>query len=266
MNSYINGIGEVISISGPIIGVLLIDQYGIKGALLVNSISFFLSAIIEILLKKKTSLKQTELNKREDKIFEEFVNGWKYIRTNKRIFKILMLASGVNLCLAGYILLLPFLPKINVNLGNEFYGVALSIQAVGGIVGAILCNMLKLRLSEKYIGLFLGGVGLSVLLISLFIDINKILIFICIFCYGVFISMFNIQFITYIQQNTASQYLGRVFSFVFTFAILFMPLGNVIFTFLFEYIKIYSFLVMGILVIILSLIYVYSYKNEKSFS
>lgn len=56
-----------------------------------------------------------------------------------------------------------------------------------------------------------------------------------IFFFGFFLTRFNVLFFTYIQTNIDKTLLGRVFSFIFTIAIVFMPIGNTVFGFLGDY-------------------------------
>ena len=44
--------------------------------------------------------------------------------------------------------------------------------------------------------------------------------------FNLFLTMFNLQFFSYIQKNVDNVFLGRVFGIIFTVAILFMPIGT----------------------------------------
>lgn len=66
--------------------------------------------------------------------------------------------------------------------------------------------------------------------------------------------MFNINFMTYVQVHVDENYLGRVFSVIFTIAVLFMPVGSFVFSFMNITNNIYGFGIIGGGVIVLSII------------
>ena len=51
---------------------------------------------------------------------------------------------------------------------------------------------------------------------------------------GTALTVFNIQFMSYVQLRADEAYLGRVFSIIFTVAVLFMPVGSFVFSFLLD--------------------------------
>ncbi|CZC54077.1 ABC transporter membrane-spanning permease-macrolide efflux [Streptococcus pneumoniae] len=80
---------------------------------------------------------------------------------------------------------------------------------------------------------------------------------------GGFISVFNIQFFTTIQKKVDTDFIGRVYSVIFTVSILFMPIGSIVFGFIFNNIDIEILLFIGIFVILTSLGYhVLNLKNK----
>lgn len=67
-------------------------------------------------------------------------------------------------------------------------------------------------------------------------------------------SIFNIHFFSQVQTRVESAYMGRVFSCIFTLAILFMPLATLVMT-LFDSIHLFSFALIGSGVMLLALIF-----------
>ena len=51
---------------------------------------------------------------------------------------------------------------------------------------------------------------------------------------GTALTVFNIQFMSYVQLRADEACLGRVFSIIFTVAVLFMPVGSFVFSFLLD--------------------------------
>lgn len=254
-NALFNGLGEVVKIAGPALGVLLIGVGGIQLAFLINAISFFLSAALQSFFAMElSSIEQDEVSVekatfkgtvREFK--QELMQGWGYVRREKRIFAILLLASGANFFIAGYLLLLPFVAKQYV-FHENLYGWLLTAQAIGGILGAVLCQRLKLGLSGHSIGnyLLVPATGILLTFLIMTLHLNPLIMLVGTSFYGAGLALFNIQFVSYIQQHTAPEYIGRVFSIIFTIAILFIPVGNFVFDALYTLIGNSIFLIISL--------------------
>ena len=60
------------------------------------------------------------------------------------------------------------------------------------------------------------------------------------------LTCFNIQFMSHVQVSVAEEYLGRVFSIIFTVAVLCMPLGSFVFAVVLDVKSITSFVVVGV--------------------
>ena len=167
------------------------------------------------------------------KIFSDLFEG-EYLASQKEILYLVILSAIVNFFLAAY-LLLPYsnqmFPRVTVGL----YGVFLGAEAVGGLIGASLSSILNKVLKIKTMILYLGvsGVFLSLtpMVYCVFPSAYMLALYPALF--NLFLTMFNLQFFSYIQKNVDNVFLGRVFGIIFVFvAILFMPIGTMTFTFL----------------------------------
>ena len=164
------------------------------------------------------------------KVFNEIKDGIIYLLHERHIFYLVLLSALVNFFLAGYNLIIPFTDIIIV---QGFYSKALMMQAVGGIIGSFISSKLAVEITEKITTpiVFLGLTG-GFLLLEPFMAITQN-IYLCLFPFigfGVALTIFNIQFMSYIQIWVEEAYLGRVFSVVFTIAVSFMPIGSFVFS------------------------------------
>lgn len=273
VNALFNGLGEVVKIAGPAIGVLLIGVGGIQLAFLINAVSFFLSAALQSFF----SIKETPIEENEEFVkkatFEgaikefkqELLEGWGYVRREKKIFAILLLASGANFFIAGYLLLLPFVAKQYGHYEN-LYGWLLTAQAIGGILGATLCQRLKIGLSARSIGnyLIVPAIGILLTFLIVTLHLNPLIMLMGTAFYGIGLALFNVQFVSYIQQHTALEYIGRVFSIIFTIAILFIPVGNFVFDALYTLIENSIFLIISLGILGTVLIYRHVAMKEET--
>lgn len=64
------------------------------------------------------------------------------------------------------------------------------------------------------------------------------------------LTAYNIDFFSIIQTKVDDKYLGRVFSVVFTVAIIFMPIGTAVFS----YYLVENYIIIGIGIIIVSIV------------
>ncbi|MGE7634592.1 MFS transporter [Bacillus paramycoides] len=248
-NSILTSISETIKIVGPLVGAALlsITFIGFREILLINGISFLLSAFLQFFIKYDAISKANDKN-----LIRELKEGFIYVKKQSTLFNLLIVISIVNFFIAGYNLLLPAYSKFYFPQEN-FYSLLLSIEAIGGISGAFLLGLEKknqTRLKDLRRELLLCGVFfIPIVFIS-----SQYYILLASFTFGFFLVRFNTLFFTYIQTVTDGKYLGRVFSLIFTLAIVLMPVGNVIFGFVIDYLKILVFPLIGIGIIFTNLL------------
>lgn len=259
-NSISNAGKELISMAGPIIGVALMSLVGARGSLIINAITFFISAISECLLVKLDSEEKKEYGKEKKNIIMDIKEGLKYLYNEKPIFALLVLSALVNFFLAGYNLLLPYTDIMYEGVFEGFYAKAMAAEAIGAILGSLINSKIPSSFSNKYSSLtiFLGLNGASLLLVPLVnLSSNQILCLLPIVLFGASLTIFNINLMSYVQVNVAEEFLGRVFSVIFTVAVMFMPLGSWFFSILNFTANINSFAIVGAGIVVLSLIYLF---------
>ncbi|EQK41158.1 major Facilitator Superfamily protein [[Clostridium] bifermentans ATCC 19299] len=249
-NSILNISSQSIQVVGPLVSSFFIIALGlnIKGILLIDSITFICSAISEFFIKLDNLDKKISTQKKF--IGNKLKEGFQYISKKKYIENIIILASLSNIFIAGYNLYLPF--YANYIGDSKLYGIMLSVEAIGGILGALTLAYKKDYLNENRISinLFLSGL----LFIPLVFTHNKYFTCVSIFAFGLFLTRFNVLLFTYLQNNVEKEFLGRVLSIVNVTAIILMPLGQLIFGFGIDYFKTMTVPILGFFICLLSLI------------
>ncbi len=157
-----------------------------------------------------------------------------------------LLSSLVNLFLTGYNLLLPYTNLMFPD--ASFYSKALTMEAIGGIIGSAVCAKLSGRFHHNMtaLGLFLFCTGFSLVLEPISALLGGV--WLCLVPYllfGLSLTTFNIQFMSYVQISVDEDYLGRVFSIIFTVAVLFMPLGSLVFSVCIDPAAVHSYYIIG---------------------
>lgn len=245
-NSIANAGSGLIGIVGPIAGVALVGVIGARGALIFDAITFLVSALAEVLLVRVVEPQMKEAVKKN--VFLDIRDGFLYLWKEKQILFLVILASLVNFFLAGYNLLLPYLDMM-YEAGSGYYSKALAMQAIGGIISSAILARRVDHFKDKVRAmiLFLFGTGLVLVLVPV-VPLLPFAFF------GAFLTGFNVLFMSHVQVAVEESYLGRVFSIIFTVAVLFMPVGSMVFSIVLKPENILSFLLVGGGIVILSLI------------
>ncbi|MFR5608484.1 MAG: MFS transporter [Lachnospiraceae bacterium] len=242
-NSISNGGIEVIKIAGPLVGVSLVKIIGIKGALVIDAITFFVSASAEaFLITRKDDEHTVSVNQKN--MLQDIKEGFVYLYNKKQILYLIILSALVNFFLAGYNLLIPYTDIMYANRFSDFYSKVLVMEAVGGVLGSLIFSKKIKNLDNNIYAqiVSLGFTGITLVFESIIMDSKNLIICLLPFlCFGISLTIFNIQFTTYIQVFVNEDYLGRVFSIIYTVAVVFMPLGSLVFSLICDVKNIKSF-------------------------
>lgn len=224
-NSYSKGISEVINVCTPFLGMIIISTFGFKYGMLINSFSFLISAVIESKFVV-INISERYSAQKESKV-QSLKYGVKYITTNQTLLIVLVASSLMNFFLAGYNFYLPFTNEMSHY--SYMYAFILISESIGNICGAVFNNIWKKNLTVQQYSMFLLGVAIPCLIIPVFTEWTFIILLLFALSSAA-LTIFNIQMMSGIQANVSEKYIGRVFGVVFTIAVLFMPLGTIVFS------------------------------------
>jgi MFS family permease len=248
INSTKSILTNTASIAGPIIGIWLLEGFGIKMVLLINGISFFISALVEMTIKYKFVYKGHIKREKEHYIKEirDILKG------NTEIMIILIFVLVINFIATPIFSIL--LPKIvssgDTNLEGIF-GFLSSLLAVGIITSSYLIG----KIINKYSTLSLIQQGVGVIILSflslIFITDLKIALIGFSFIFGFSLSFINIPIDTYFQQNIEEKHLGKFFSILDFSAQILAPLSMLIMGYSLEYIDYKYINIMSLILLII---------------
>ncbi len=198
---------------------------GLEGALLLNGLSFVLCALLMVGLRKADGVKTAGNS-----------NG--YLGTIKLIKNsgpmLFMALSGfiLNFFLSGINVWLPyFTTKILHN--ASAYGVAISCQAVGGIIGALSIKKIKLDTSLRVERL--GLVISCGLLMAMLFAVSAPSLILAMFFLAAIITRYNIALQSLIQTHVEQKYIGKTFSTTYLIANLALPIASFLFGHLLDF-------------------------------
>lgn len=244
-NSVQNGASEAVRVGGTAVAAAMVGVVGTQGALIIDAATFILSAISESRLLMW--IKNNYDAKQHVNVLNNLKDGFRYLYSEKRILKIIIIMTFVNFFLSGYTLLVPYTNNYYQDTFINFYGKVLLVEAVGGIVGSILNSRVKFKSEMIGLAVSLQLTGIFISLIPILGDSEYYLV--CLlphFLAATIVAVYNIRFISIIQLSTNAEYLGRVFSIVNVASLIFVPAGAVVFANLCDVTKLSGYLLSGI--------------------
>jgi len=267
-NSLVMNIGQLIA---PILGAALYGAFGLKIVLIVNSICFMLSALSEMFINIPKKHKKPE--KIDVKSFvASLKEGIDIIKKNRLIYTMISLGTLINFSVAPLFSVgLIFIIKEVLKATDFQFGLFQSVLSLSMIVAPILCGgiMRKMKvgklcyLSFLAIGLvilFMVPIPSKILMNSLNSNLLPyILLMAASFMVGVLVTVANISLGTIFEQVTPVELMGRT-STVFNLAVtVFIPIGQMIFGFLYDIISPSYVVALSGIILILSVL---KYKNN----
>lgn len=267
INSLVNNIGQLLA---PILGAILYGAFGLKIILLVSTISFCFSAISEIFMEVPKTHKEPE--KISFSIFKTDLNeGIKVIKENRFISSIIGIGTIVNFFIGPLFSIgLIFVLKEVLKVSDYSYGMFQTVLAISMLVAPILAAPIikKTPIGKlSFLSLFIVGIliavmsfGPSRILINLSggTIIPFIFILIISFLIGVSVTILNIATGTLFNQIVPLELMGRVSSVLGLAVTVFIPIGQMIFGFLYDIIDSEYVILLSGLIILLS---VFGYRN-----
>ena len=267
-NSLVMNIGQLIA---PILGAALYGAFGLKIVLIVNSICFMLSALSEMFINIPKKHKKPE--KIDVKSFvASLKEGIDIIKKNRLIYTMISLGTLINFSVAPLFSVgLIFIIKEVLKATDFQFGLFQSVLSLSMIVAPILCGgiMRKMKvgklcyLSFLAIGLvilFMVPIPSKILMNSLNSNLLPyILLMAAAFIIGVLVTVANISLGTIFEQVTPVELMGRT-STIFNLAVtVFIPVGQMLFGFLYDIISPSYVVALSGIILILSVL---KYKNN----
>ncbi|MGH7770233.1 MAG: MFS transporter, partial [Candidatus Binatia bacterium] len=197
-------------IMGPSLGGVLIALVGIANCFLINAISFI--ALIFTLVKMELPPWQAPAKKTG--ILSEIYEGYRYLRSNQRLFSIVMLSYVVALVGAPYARFIPVFATNILHVGPAGFGLLMAAPGIGAtLLTLVLASLRNRRLDILWISSWVLGFALSLGVFSF--SHYFILSFISMASVGCCFIAFRTSANTAIQSETPPNLLGRVLSLFF---------------------------------------------------
>lgn len=274
-NGILQGVQSLSGIVAPVLGGLLYSLIGMNNILIIITVLFFLTALLETRILVPQN--KTEYSGNIIKVLaSDLKEGFHYTLTHSFIRKTMLLSVGLNFALTPlFIVGVPYILRVTMNLNTGLYGIGIGIMEFATILGALLIGVVskKIRVSNFYlwilfVAILLIPMGMST--IPLLLQYGTFPAFALFVLSGVplsaCLSIVSIFAISKIQKVTPSKNLGKVMSIIMATAQCVAPIGQILYGIGFEtfenraYIPIIITFAATILLSILSKLL---YRNEK---
>lgn len=261
-NGIINQVGSIVNFVGPILAGILYGLVGIKLIVIINAVSFLLSAIMEMFLDIPDIVKvadEHEVNidnkkvyneeiscTKEDKVlsinfirqsFVDMKNSFIYLKREKKV--VLGIIASYALCNIFLVPILsivaPYFINIMLGLPSQVYGIVEGICVLGMILGGLWISVKPKMFSMKkaHYTYFPMIAGVTLMATLEFIKINNYALA-GLFAIGgmaimLSLSLSNVLTLTFIQKEVPVDMLGRVSAFSTAVATVSVAPGQLLF-------------------------------------
>ena len=245
-NGVINQVGSIVNFAGPIVAGVLYGLLGIKIIVIINAVSFLISAIMEMFLDIPDVVCNDEECERINEIksinfvknsFVDMKNTLVYLkRENKVILGIIVSYALCNIFLVPILsIVAPYFINILLALPSQVYGVVEGICVLGMILGGFWISVKPKMFSIKklhytYIPMITGVIFMSLLGFSNIRGYSAAGIFaLCGMAIMLTISLSNVLTLTFIQKQVPEYMLGSVSAFSTAIATISVAPGQLLF-------------------------------------
>ncbi|MDO1604697.1 MFS transporter [Lactobacillus sp. YT155] len=275
-NGILQGVQSLSGIIAPILGGLLYSFMGINNILIVTTVVFFFTALFEttILVPKNKIAYSGNIFK---VLSGDLKEGFQYSINHSFIKKTVVIGAGLNLIITPlFIVGVPYILKVTMNLNTIFYGVGIGTVEFATILGALIVGLVskKLRVSNFYLWILLIAALLIPIGFSttpLLLGMGKFPPFLLFILTAVplsaCLSIVSIFVISKVQRITPSKHLGKIMAIITAVVQCVSPIGQILYGAGLQFFKndVYTLIaIVFVATLLLSLLSKLLYRNEEN--
>lgn len=256
-NGIVGSVGALANLIAPVIGGMLLGNFGIAPIIAVSIICFFASAILEFFInlpyqKQVSTVSMFQTVKEDTKISVKFI-----FKEKPKLRKLMFVICILNALISALIMItLPVLISERLSLSEELYGFSQGVLAFGGLLGGMLTGVFgeKLHIKNLYKYIVLVAFSLIPMSVAMIFSntpmISYMLILLSAFLAMSVSTLASVMIISFVQNETAENMIGKVMSFIMAVGMFSSPFGQAIYGVVFEYFIGYeSFIVLSVVFI-----------------
>lgn len=235
INSLNHSITSLTQIVAPVVGGIVFALVDIRLFLLINGLSFIISAISEYFIDFNLCRRGGEVSSKT-KVWRDIREGFGYLRKNPVLFYLASYAVFLNFFSSmGFSVAFPYIANNVVRFSSSQYGVIAALFPGGILIGSLLLSALP-EFERKYRSIVWGllGVAVGCMLIGVpalpvMLAQNRWMLFgflaVVLTLAGICNCLINIPVFVYMQRVTLDNYRGRVFGLLDTACMAITPVG-----------------------------------------
>lgn len=240
-NAIINQVNALSGLLGPIVGGILYSTWGLMPILLVSTVCFLFSAVMEIFIHIPFEKQPAEAGVLAI-VRSDISDSVRFVRHEQPIFlRVCVYICAVNLALSALLVIgVPVLVRQTLGLSGNLLGIAQGVMAAGGLAGGILAGMLgdRLKMERAHVLLAVCGAALVPMGVSMVPGAPVwlsygMLLAMCFACMAA-ATLFSVQMLAYVQGHTPPALIGKVISCLMVINMCAMPVGQALYGVLFE--------------------------------
>ena len=270
-NAVINQVHAMANLLGPILGGILFSEWGIIPIFHISGICIIIAAVMEIFIYIPHNREKSQ-DGVLDIVVGDLKDSFRYMRREKPIyFSLMSLISLFNLFLSSMIIVgVPVLIIETLTMDDTFFGYSQGMLAAGGLIGGIFMGVYgeKMDLKKSYLLILTCALGVLPTVVVLIFEVPLFISYIIITAMGFILmlisTMFTVQIMAFVQEQTPTELVGKVISFFLSFSICALPIGQALYGILFEYLVDELWIVVLVTALISFAISIYSKKIFSS--
>ncbi|MDE7245225.1 MAG: MFS transporter, partial [Oscillospiraceae bacterium] len=246
-NSVINIVGSFSGLTGPVLGGVLYNAYGLVPVLRMCAVCFVLSAVMEIFIHIPF-IRQPSGGSVWQTVKADLAQSIRFIvRDAPAIGKTVLTVCAVNLFLSSMILVgMPYIitEVLTLENANSLCGFSEGALAAGGLLGGICAGIFagKVKAGKLLVfcALLVFPMG-AALLLSFSDPFTYCVMTAC--CFGLMVcsTIFSVCTMSFVQAGTPPLLTGKVIAVILMISNCAQPLGNALYGVLFEACKGYEY-------------------------
>jgi MFS family permease len=214
---------------GPTLAGVALSVFGLAGCFFANALSFVavIVALMKVRFDEKTLNAHAHSIKDRRAIWQDLVEGLRYVRQRPRVFMLIMISGMTSLFGAPYILMVPVYARDVFHMGERGNSLLMGVSGAGAFLGALALAYLG-NFKHKGWSVLSGSFGFALCLMGFARSTHLIISLAFLFGMGFAIVSCVAVVNTLLQQLVTDEMRGRVMSMFILSFIGTMPIGNLI--------------------------------------
>ncbi len=255
---------SIASIGGPAVGGLLFGLVSIEMFLIIHMVSYIIAVILESTMDFKlfTTRITEEVNEKKETMLQNMKAGVTYVKQHRILIVIVWVALVINFFFGAFTVGYAFILVDGLKVQSAHFGITEGALAVGMLVTSIYLSTrkeVKFPLVVVKRGILIMGALMALVTFPLLIQLPYIGVvsfyIVLMFTFGVSMVFVNTPIGVMMQKRIDEEYRGRVFGLLETMSLSLMPLGMVLFGFLYDVVPAQYVLIGSSIILLIVVIY-----------